>query len=124
MSTITCLRELEERGELEELDIVEFIVKEEVIKYIVCFNHLWDKKHRESFTNNKIFKILEIDKKEITEKTYGYEPIKHNNNDRYFPEYRDNDFSAITRLVAELYKIIEKKEIIYTKFTRFEIMEI
>ncbi|KKM04412.1 hypothetical protein LCGC14_1764530, partial [marine sediment metagenome] len=34
------------------------------------------------------------------------------------------DFPALTRLVKELYLIIEEKEMTFTKFTRFEIMEI
>ncbi len=120
MSTITCLKELEEKGKLEHSDIVEFTVKEQIKKYIVKHNFLQDK----SFCDNaKIFKILEINKSEIVEKAYGY---KENNDlgPGQWPYSENDDFPALTRLVAELYLIIEEREPVCTKFTRFEIMEI
>ncbi len=112
---ITCLKELEERGILQLSDIVEFTVNKEIIKYYVWLRFLNTKGN-----NNKIFEILEIDDKyELAEKAYRYKATEHQ-----WPESKDNDFPALTRLVKELYLIIEEKEIVFTKFTRFEIMEI
>ena len=118
IKTITCLKELEERRELE-YDVVIFTVKEEISKYNVRYYFLNLKKG----TNNVIFKLLKISENEITEiaeKTYGYE--RQGGGD--WPESKMGDFPALTRLVKELYLIIEERKPVYTKFTRFEIMEI
>ena len=121
MTEITCLRELEEREVLEFNDIVEFTVKEKIIKYKVCTFFLMNKKFEMTPNNDEIFEILKIDKNKIAGKIYG-----HNRNKKQpiglWPNSNHLDFPARTRLVKELYKII--KEINYTQFTRFEIMEI
>ncbi len=118
MSTITCLKELEERGILEYDDIVEFTVNnKEILKYEVKDNYLHNKK--KTYDNDRIFEILNIHKNKIAEKEYKYKPL-----DGAWPISKDNDFLALTRLVKELYLIIEKQKPVYTKFTRFEIMEI
>ncbi len=118
MAVITCLKELEERRELQNNDIVKFTVKnKEIIEYNVWLSFL-----NTTDNNNKIFKILEIsdiDKYKLAEKIYGYKPTKDQ-----WPESENNDFPALTRLVKELYLIIKKREPVYTKFTRFEIMDI
>ncbi len=127
MSTITCLKELEEKGVLESEDIVIFTINKKIIEeYKVCINHLWGKYQKKNgcCSNNRIFKFLKINKIKITEKAYGYNITRHSDSNKYFPEYRDDDFPAITRLVAELYRIIEEQKTVFTKFTRFEIMEI
>jgi len=124
MSTITSLKELEEKKILEYGDIVEFTVKKEIIKYKVCCNHLWDKDWDKHKNNNRIFEILKINKKKIIEEAYKYKPIKYSEHNRYFSEYKIDDYPAITKLIKELYTIIKEKEIKYNKFTRFEIMEI
>ena len=111
MVTITCLRELEEKRELEFGDIVIFTVNKEILKYTVYQYFL----SLDKIYNDTIFKLLKIDKYEIAEKTYGY---KVNGS---WPNSKSNDYPALTRLVKELYRIIEPT---YTKFTRFEIMEI
>ncbi len=117
VKTITCLKELEERRILELDDIVEFIVKEEVIEYEVWSRFL----NLLNRPNNRIFEVLEIDDKhKLAEKIYGYIIIDGG----YWPYSNHNDFPALTRLVKELYLIIGEKKMIYTKFTRFEIMEI
>ena len=115
MTTITCLKELEEKRILELDDIVEFTIKGQKIEYKVWAKFLKTK----GDNNNKIFRILEIsdiDKYKLAEKIYGYKTTKNQ-----WPDSKNNDFSALTRLVKELYLIIEP---IFTKFTRFEIMEI
>ena len=118
MTTITCLKELEEKRILELDDIVEFTIKGQKIEYKVWAKFLKTK----GDNNNKIFRILEIsdiDKYKLAEKIYGYKPTKDQ-----WPESENNDFPALTRLVKELYLIIKKREPVYTKFTRFEIMDI
>ena len=42
----------------------------------------------------------------------------------HWPETKIDNFPALTRLVAELYRIIEERKSKFTKFTRFEIMDI
>ncbi len=123
MNNITNLKELEEKGILELKDNVIFIIKEKKIKYGVEGNYLYS---YSGIYNDKVFRILKIDKLKIAEKTYGYKPL---NIDKLFcninwPETELNDFPALTRLAAEVYRIIEERKIKYTKFTRFEIMEI
>ena len=121
-TTITCLKELEEKGTLEYKDIVEFTIKEQIIKYKVLNFYLSNIKGN-VYDNDEIFKILEIDKIITTEKAYNCKIINISAFDPgYWPQLENRDFPALTRLVAELYRIIEKT--VYTKFTRFEIMEI
>ena len=118
MTVITNLRELEEKLYLEEGDIVKFIVKEQIIEYRVLRRFL---NHLDTYCkhNNKIFEILEIDEYKLATKAYKYKT-----DTGYWPYSKHKDFPALTRLVKELYLIIEKREIKYTKFTRFEIMDI
>ncbi len=116
---ITCLKELEERGELKTQDIIEFTIEKQIIKYHVCNCCLFDHINNNVHDNDKIFRLLKIDKYDIATKAYGYKSLAG-----VWPTSRTDDYPALTRLVAELYKIIEKKEPVYTKFTRFEIMEI
>ena len=124
MNNITNLKELEEKGELELKDNVIFIIKEKKIGYSVEGNYLYYMNGGSK--NDKIFRILKIDKLKIAEKTYGYKPLNIDKPfcDRNWPEIKLDDFPALTRLVKELYLIIEERKLVYTKFTRFEIMEI
>ncbi len=128
IAEITCLRELEERGILEYHDIVEFIVGEKtIIKHKVKSCFLDNSKSIRTEYNDEIFRILNIDDKwKIAEKIYKYEPTNkktHTTLDQW-PETKIKDYLTLTKLVAELYRIIEEQEPKYTKFTRFEIMEI
>ncbi len=121
MSIITNLKELEKKGELEHNDTVEFIIKEKIIKYEVQNNFLI----YEGYKNDKIFDILKVDKMKLAEKAYSYkieDEFSHKNS--YWPYSKNSDYSALTRLVAELYRITEGRGTTYTKFTRFEIMDI
>ncbi len=118
---ITCLKELEERGELKTRDIVEFIVEKQVIKYFVCLSCL---SNRDNLSYSYIFDILKIDKNKLARKAYRYNNyIGHSLKNSCWPVSKMDDYPALTRLVKELYLIIER-EPVYTKFTRFEIMDI
>ena len=122
---ITKLKELKERRTLANSDIIEFTVKEEILTYTVKNNFL----HCFNDHNDYIFRILDIDeinKFKLAEKIYKYKPINIESTFSYinWPESNIYDFPALTRLIKELYIIIEKQKPIYTKFSRFEIMEI
>ena len=124
MSTITNLKELEEKGTLEWADKIIFTVNEQIIEYkVYSFNLQKDRLSNGEIDNDRIFKILNLDRKEISEKTYGYES-KDNSNNGWWPESNNDDYFALTRLVKELYKIIEERKPVYTKYNRFEIMDI
>ncbi len=112
MATIICLKDLKEKGELEYKDIVEFTVEKERIKYKVwsCFLNN-SQSEKDEIKNDEIFKILKIDKMKLAEKIYDYKiEGTWSSNNGYWPKSNDNDFPALTNLVAELYKIIEKKK--------------
>ena len=122
MTVIACLKDLEERRKLEYEDIVKFTIKKQIIEYRVVHHYLFNTKN-DPHKNDEIFKTLRIDKVELAEKAYKY---KLTNAklwiEGYWPQLKSHNFPALTRLVKELYLIIE--EPVYTKFTRFEIMEI
>ena len=120
---ITCLKELEEKRILEYNDIVEFTVKEKTLKYEVDITYLH---YLINGKNDTIFRILEINKYKLTKKIYKYtdEYINSKFGEYRWPETEEQDYPALTKLVVELYRIIEERETKYTKFTRFEIMEI
>ncbi len=126
MSKITNLKELEERRVLQREDIVIFIIKEKIIKYKVNVYHLDNlKKPSRSEYNDEIFRILKINKAKIIKKAYGENLVNPNTIiEPYWGTLKKENFPALTRLVKELYLIIEKPVNGYTKFTRFEIMEI
>ncbi len=114
MSTITCLKELNKKV-LDFEDIVIFTVNEQVISYKVRTNHL----QNNYYFNSEIFTILDINSYELATKAYGY-----TSRGGGWPSSKEHDFLALTRLVKELYKIIEERELKYTKYNRFEIMDI
>ncbi len=126
--TITNLKELEKRGELENNDVVIFTVKKETIKYKVVFNYLHNLKSPTTGKyNNEIFKILELDKVKIAQKAYGDIPVDPISiPEPYWPSIKEENYPALTKLVKKLYLIIEEQypAKVYTKFTRFEIMDI
>ncbi len=72
------------------------------ITYQVTTNYL----NNPSDRNDKIFDILNIkDKYTFCSYHYGYQVSIGS-----WPEYKNDDFSAVTRLVKALFKIIEDKE--------------
>ena len=117
MTEINNLKELEEYGKLKDEDIVIFTIEKEILKYKVNERFLHNINH--NIYNSEIFTILKINKKEITEKTYRY---KTTHGDWPCSKYRD--YLALTRLVLELYRIIKEQKPVFTKFSRFEIMDI
>ncbi len=125
MSTITCLKELNEKDHLEFDDIVIFTVNEQIIEYRVTKK--FNKDNLFLFIGNKhndeIFKILDINKNKIAEKIYEYKPINSENNN-FWPETKEDDYNSLTKLVKELYEIIEERKPKYTKYNKFEIMDI
>ena len=126
MTEINNLKELEERGCLEIGDIVNFTVNKEIIGYKVKKRLLGKTYLCDYITvdnNCIIFEVLELDKYEIAEKIYEYK-IVSTCFSRAWPETKEKDYPALTRLVKELYKIIEEKDKVYTKYNRFEIMDI
>lgn len=97
MATYKCLADLQ--GETLCLnDIVIFgNIEYKVLKkfLIECDNS----------DNDRIFRILSIPSKEnFAQKAYGYEPSVG-----AWPECKPCDYAALTRLVIELYKVIEEK---------------
>ena len=128
MSKITCLKELNEKGCLEYKDEVIFTVKEKIIEYKINGSFLNNLRKLNNNLNNillndEIFEILRINKDQISEKAYGYKSISHGNTKGYWPETTTEDLPALTRLVKELCTIIEEGKPKYTKFNRFEIMD-
>ncbi len=120
---ITCLKELKEKRILEYNYVVEFTVKEQIIRYKVKEFFLQNLNEDILSFNNEIFKILEINEHILARKIYKYIP-KNIFRKLEWPETEPRDYSSLTRIVKELYEIIEKREPVFTKFTRFEIMEI
>lgn len=97
MATYRCLKDLLGKT-LEFEDVV--ILKD--IKYIVLSKYLQEESRSD---NSRIFKILSIPSKEkFATNAYGY---AHDYGD--WPECKKDDYPALTRLVVELYKIIEGK---------------
>ncbi len=116
---VTCLKQLEERRTLGYMDRVYFTVGKETIEYEVdgMFLHNLES----SAKNDKVFRLLEIDKYELSEKTYGYK-VKREDPDIFWPESLNDDYPALTRLVKELYLIIEE-EVIPVK-NRWELLDL
>jgi len=97
MATYKCLADLQGKT-LRYADTV--ILKD--IKYSVKSQFLQEKNYAD---NSEIFQVLSIpSKEELAKKAYGYEQKGGD-----WPECEKDDYAALTRLVIELYKIIEGK---------------
>ena len=117
---IGSLKELEKYGQLELGDTVYFIVGEESVEYTVDSQFLRNANTR--YADSRVFILLEIDKYELAEKTYGYTLI---NNTGFWPYSKLDDYPALTRLVKEIYKIVEGPEEDYTPIlARWELLDI
>lgn len=121
---INNLKELEGRGELKEGDQVYFTVGEKIIVYHV--NRWFLRNTDQSDRNNSaVFDLLKLDdnaKYKLASKAYGCKVT-----DGYWPINYANGYPALTRLVKELYKIIEEKypKEVYTPITsRFDILDL
>lgn len=96
MATYKCLSDLQ--GKTLKLNDVVYL---KGIRHIVDSRFLKE----EHLDNDKIFDVLSISsKEEFVTNAYGYECYGG-----AWPECNRNDYEALTRLVIELYKIIEEK---------------
>ncbi len=105
MKTITCLKELKERKELQYEDEVTFTIEEKILKYKTHPKLLYIIDNNFTTYNSKVFDILEIDKTkkhEMAAKAYGYK-----SKTGLWPETKTGDYAALTRLVKEIYIKIE-----------------
>lgn len=82
---------------LREYDIVYF----GELKYNVRSSYLYSSKS----SNEKIFKRLDIDKYYFCHDHYGYEPGTGD-----WPQSKEGDYKALTRVVKALFEIIEEKD--------------
>ena len=96
---------LEELGNntLNINDIVDFHINGKTLRYFVQSNHLSNMGRPD---NAKIFSILGISKDDFCNFYYGYP-----NYGGDWPVCRNEDYTALTRVVKALYLEIEKKEI-------------
>lgn len=94
MAVYRCLADLQ--GKTLELNDIVYLKN---IRYCVYPKFLMEP----SANNEKIFNVLSIPSKEVfASNAYGYESAFGS-----WPECRRDDYKALTRLVIELYKIIE-----------------
>ena len=88
-----------------------FIIKDKNYFYTVYSQHLC---LRSSGDNDKIFKDLKLDKFKFCFDCYGYAPGTGD-----WPESKDRDYAALTRIVEALFpycdKVIIDNEIVYSK---------
>lgn len=103
---------------LKELEEVELLLKRDIV--VFCFKlengGKGEMTHRvgqsssgcfldniDSGNNAKLFTELDIDKIEFCTKSYGYPPEA----DGQWPYAKEHDYKAITRVVRDLYMLIE-----------------
>lgn len=115
---ITNLKELNKRKTLKLNDKVIFTASGEEIEYNVFSGHLGGRGN----DNDYVLRQLNIDKKQIATECYKYTPL--NCHDHYWPEFKDYDFKALTRLVKRLYEIIEGYVEPQPITSRFEILDL
>ncbi len=139
---ITCLKELKKREELQQNDIVEFVVfcpvGKKVLTYEVSSYFLGNYNQAEEATgfvlNNAIFDILGMpvtEKNKFAEKAYGYKPLNSDSDSTgcgNWPESAVNDYPALTRLAEALYRIAEGRpeepEVEDDMLERYEILDL
>lgn len=84
---------------LKEGDNIQFRIGQKTLDYEVKSNHL----NHPNGPNDEIFTLLGLDKKEFAKKHYGYAANYGN-----FPECKDEDYKALTRITLALFKEAEK----------------
>ena len=82
-------------------DIVYFTYNNDTYRYAVRVSYLSNTKGR----NDVIFVVLQLNKRHVATKAYGYE-----SGDGFWPECKNSDYDALTRLVIFLFEEIEKRE--------------
>ena len=119
MMIINNLKELKEYGTLKYNDTLIFRIENKEHKYKVLSCHL----QNNTGHNGHIFEIIEVKDKYIFCKKY-YEYDAHYGN---FPECKEQDYEALTRIVEAIYGIIEeknrKKYLCLETIGRFELMD-
>ncbi len=90
---------------LELNDIVIFKYKKHELKYKVYGSFLNLESKGEFVYNDTIFKKLKIDKSKYAKQQYGYASP-----DSDWPEFKDYDYAAATRLVIGLFETIEAND--------------
>ena len=114
MATYTSFNELKDK-QLELGDEVQFTIKGEKLFYTVKESFLTDSKHT---SNAIIFEKLNIsDKNKYASLIYGYFAVD-GKGECSWPEFRENDYEAATRLVCNLFK--KCKEVVVDKTTSIE----
>ena len=105
MADIHSLKELNAMGrDLKLDDVIYFTIPKNELKYSVWGKHLTD---IEGDDNAIIFNYLNLDmsdKYDLAEQCYGYKPVDNKHHLTNWPEYRLSDFSALERLIREIYK--------------------
>lgn len=103
MATYTSFSELKGK-QLEKGDEVQFTIKEDKLFYTVNDSFLVDSAHT---SNAIIFKKLNIsDKNKYASLIYGYSVVD-GKGEYSWPEFRENDYKAATKLVCDLFKKCE-----------------
>lgn len=126
------LEDLERINYITKYDYIFFHTEKEILRYqytTTFMKYVPEDKIIEPSNNAKIFLSLNIPKdrkNKLAKNCYGYEPKTGD-----WPEYKDGDINGAKKLIAELYKIIEKKnkDINYLSFhekihSRFEILDL
>jgi hypothetical protein len=120
MATYKSFNELKDK-QLELGDEVQFTIKGEKLFYTVKESFLTDSKHA---SNAIIFEKLNIsDKNKYVSLLYGYFAVD-GKGERSWPEFRENDYEAATRLVCDLFKKCEEVVVDKATLTEEELYEV
>lgn len=121
MATYTSFNELKDK-QLELGDEVQFTIKGEKLFYTVNGSFLTDPKHT---SNAIIFEKLNIsDKNKYASLIYGYFAVDGKGKCSW-PEFRENDYEAATKLVCNLFKKCEEvvKDSLYKKGDKVKVKD-
>ena len=86
---------------LQHGDIVSFTYNNITYKHEVRKDYLSNTR----MSNDTIFITLKLNKRHVATEAYGYE-----SGDGFWPECKNSDYDALTRLVIFLFEEIEKRE--------------
>ena len=100
--TASTWRQRLAEGALTEGDEIVFYVRDGVDKKRLCYTIYSDYIGMTGGRNAEIFDLLGLNIEEFAATHYGYEPLGGE-----FPTYRTGDYSALTRIVAGIYEVVE-----------------
>jgi hypothetical protein len=85
-------------------DIITFHTHIGDIKYMVNIRFLGLHENTTELENDKIFRVLNLNKREFCNKSYGYPVGIHISDPRYtyFPECKEGDYEALGRVIYNL----------------------